>query len=141
MPAPRRTGLLRSSSTLLYLILPTTYDARLLLHSRSCCPGTPGKCLAWYNCSAKATTLMYEAALHLLWGYRVPVLVRRCVGCTKCAIHNLIDMHPQDAIDLLEPMTKHPVDFVCQGAFISLSMILVQQSDAARHLRPRVPAR
>jgi len=77
---------------------------------------------------------MYEAALHLLWGYRVPVLVRRCVGYTKRAIHNLIDMHPQDAIDLLEPMTKDPVDFVRQGAFISLSMILVQQSDAAPSL-------
>ena len=37
----------------------------------------------------------------------------------------------QDAIDLLQPMTKDPVDFVRQGAFISLGMILVQQSEAA----------
>lgn len=31
-------------------------------------------------------------------------------------------------------MTKDPVDFVRQGAFISLAMILVQQSDAASSL-------
>ncbi|KAG8710207.1 proteasome regulatory particle base subunit [Ceratobasidium sp. 423] len=37
----------------------------------------------------------------------------------------------QDAIDLLQPMTKDPVDFVRQGAFISLGMILVQQSEAS----------
>ncbi|CAE6469908.1 unnamed protein product [Rhizoctonia solani] len=37
----------------------------------------------------------------------------------------------QDAIDLLQPMTKDPVDFVRQGAFVSLGMILVQQSEAS----------
>lgn len=31
-------------------------------------------------------------------------------------------------------MTKDPVDFVRQGAFVSLAMILVQQSDAASSL-------
>lgn len=35
-----------------------------------------------------------------------------------------------EAIDLLEPMTKDSVDFVRQGAFISMAMILVQQNDA-----------
>ncbi|KAK4689650.1 26S proteasome regulatory subunit N2, partial [Tremellales sp. Uapishka_1] len=34
------------------------------------------------------------------------------------------------AIELLEPMTKDPVDFVRQGAYISLAMILIQQSEA-----------
>jgi 26S proteasome regulatory subunit N2 len=43
---------------------------------------------------------------------------------------------PQDAIDLLEPMTKDPVDFVRQGAFISLAMILAQQSDVSPSLSP-----
>jgi len=37
----------------------------------------------------------------------------------------------QDAIDILEPMTKDSVDFVRQGAFIALGMVLVQQSDSA----------
>ncbi|TYJ57313.1 hypothetical protein B9479_002046 [Cryptococcus floricola] len=37
----------------------------------------------------------------------------------------------ESAIDLLEPMTKDPVDFVRQGAYISLAMILIQQSEAA----------
>ncbi|KAG8936517.1 proteasome regulatory particle base subunit [Tulasnella sp. 418] len=37
----------------------------------------------------------------------------------------------QDAIDLLEPMTKDPVDFVRQGAFVSLAMILIQQTEAS----------
>ena len=35
-----------------------------------------------------------------------------------------------EAIDLLEPMMKDSVDFVRQGALISLAMILVQQNDA-----------
>lgn len=42
-----------------------------------------------------------------------------------------------DAIDLLEPMTKDSVDFVRQGALIALSMILVQQNEA---LNPKVTA-
>jgi len=36
----------------------------------------------------------------------------------------------QAAVDLLEPMTHDPVDFVRQGAFIALSMILIQHTDA-----------
>ncbi|KAI0320354.1 26S proteasome regulatory complex non-ATPase subcomplex Rpn2/Psmd1 subunit [Amylostereum chailletii] len=36
----------------------------------------------------------------------------------------------QDAVDILEPMTKDSVDFVRQGAFIALGMVLVQQSEA-----------
>lgn len=34
------------------------------------------------------------------------------------------------AIELLEPMTKDPVDFVRQGAYIALAMILIQQTEA-----------
>lgn len=37
----------------------------------------------------------------------------------------------QDAVDILEPMTKDSVDFVRQGAFIALGMILVEQSEAS----------
>ena len=37
----------------------------------------------------------------------------------------------QDAVEILEPMTKDSVDFVRQGAFISLGMILVEQSEAS----------
>ena len=37
----------------------------------------------------------------------------------------------QDAIEILEPMTKDSVDFVRQGAFIALGMILVEQSEAS----------
>ncbi|KAI8327260.1 armadillo-type protein [Blakeslea trispora] len=35
-----------------------------------------------------------------------------------------------DALELLEPMTKDPVDFVRQGAFMSQAMILIQQTEA-----------
>ncbi|KAK0385125.1 hypothetical protein NLU13_7603 [Sarocladium strictum] len=35
-----------------------------------------------------------------------------------------------EAIDLLEPMTKDPTDFVRQGALIALAMIMVQQNEA-----------
>lgn len=34
-----------------------------------------------------------------------------------------------DALELLEPMTRDPVDFVRQGAFISQAMILIQQTE------------
>ena len=37
----------------------------------------------------------------------------------------------QDAIEILEPMTKDSVDFVRQGAFVALGMILVEQSEAS----------
>ncbi|OCF35997.1 26S proteasome regulatory subunit N2 [Kwoniella heveanensis BCC8398] len=37
----------------------------------------------------------------------------------------------ESAVELLEPMTKDPVDFVRQGAFLSLAMILIQQSEAS----------
>ncbi|KAG7450628.1 uncharacterized protein BT62DRAFT_991500 [Guyanagaster necrorhizus] len=37
----------------------------------------------------------------------------------------------QDAVEILEPMTRDSVDFVRQGAFIALGMILVEQSDAS----------
>lgn len=37
----------------------------------------------------------------------------------------------QDAVEILEPMTKDPVDFVRQGALIALGMVLIQQSEAS----------
>ncbi|THH10931.1 hypothetical protein EW145_g999 [Phellinidium pouzarii] len=37
----------------------------------------------------------------------------------------------QDAVHILQPMTKDPVDFVRQGAFVALGMVLVQQSEAS----------
>lgn len=35
----------------------------------------------------------------------------------------------KDAVDVLEPMTKDPVDFVRQGALIAIAMILIQQNE------------
>ncbi|KAJ3041540.1 proteasome regulatory particle base subunit [Rhizophlyctis rosea] len=35
-----------------------------------------------------------------------------------------------EALDLLEPMTKDPIDYVRQGALIALGMILVEQNEA-----------
>ncbi|TFK30365.1 hypothetical protein FA15DRAFT_579686 [Coprinopsis marcescibilis] len=37
----------------------------------------------------------------------------------------------QDAIEILEPMTKDSTDFVRQGAYIALGMVLVEQSEAS----------
>ncbi|EJD55629.1 26S proteasome regulatory complex, non-ATPase subcomplex, Rpn2/Psmd1 subunit [Auricularia subglabra TFB-10046 SS5] len=37
----------------------------------------------------------------------------------------------QDAVEILEPMVKDPVDFVRQGALVALGMVLVQQSEAS----------
>ena len=42
-----------------------------------------------------------------------------------------------EAIDLLEPMMKDSVDFVRQGALISLAMIMVQQNES---MNPKVPS-
>ncbi|GAA5860169.1 hypothetical protein JCM8547_009213 [Rhodosporidiobolus lusitaniae] len=44
----------------------------------------------------------------------------------------------EDAIDLLEPLTKDAVDFVRQGACMSLAMILIQQSDSSHPATSRV---
>jgi len=41
----------------------------------------------------------------------------------------------KEAIDLLEPLTSDPVDFVRQGALIALAMVLIQASEAQE---PRV---
>ena len=54
---------------------------------------------------------MYDAALHLLWGYRAPVLVCRCVDHTKCAIRNFI----------ARMLLKDPVDFMRQGAMATMT--------------------
>lgn len=43
-----------------------------------------------------------------------------------------------EAIDLLEPMMKDSVDFVRQGALISLAMILVQQNEAMNSKVPPI---
>ncbi|GBE77828.1 26S proteasome regulatory subunit rpn2 [Sparassis crispa] len=37
----------------------------------------------------------------------------------------------QDAVEILEPMTRDSVDFVRQGAFVALGMVLVEQSEAS----------
>jgi 26S proteasome regulatory subunit N2 len=40
----------------------------------------------------------------------------------------------QNAVEILEPMITDSVNFVCQGAFLSLGTVLVQQSEAASFL-------
>lgn len=39
------------------------------------------------------------------------------------------------AVELLLPLMKDPVDFVCQGAMIALSMVLIQQTDPTPHVK------
>lgn len=74
---------------------------------------------------------MFVAALRLPWALHALELVFRFAmssfSVKSCGI--LIDL--QDAIEILEPMTKDSVDFVRQGAFIALGMILVEQSEAS----------
>jgi 26S proteasome regulatory subunit N2 len=36
----------------------------------------------------------------------------------------------KDALDLLFPMLEDPIDFVRQGAFMSLALVLMQTSEA-----------
>lgn len=38
-------------------------------------------------------------------------------------------MHWQEAINLLEPMTNDPVNYVRQGALIASALIMIQQSE------------
>lgn len=46
-------------------------------------------------------------------------------------LSNIIVMrfHPQEAINLLEPMTNDPVNYVRQGALIASALIMIQQSE------------
>jgi len=57
-------------------------------------------------------------------GLKVPTLISRSSDqhFPRCSV--------QAAVDLLEPMTNDPVDFVRQGALIALAMVLVQTSKA-----------
>lgn len=48
-----------------------------------------------------------------------------------CSLQVYIQQNLQEAVDILEPLTKDGVDFVRQGAFIALGMVLVQQSEAS----------
>lgn len=52
----------------------------------------------------------------------------------RCSVADAF-FRAQDAVALLEPLTKDPVDFVRQGACISLAMILIQQNET---LNPKV---
>ena len=56
-------------------------------------------------------------------GYRYNIIISIIPSYTQLLL--------QDAVEILEPMTKDSVDFVRQGAFISLGMILVEQSEAS----------
>lgn len=38
-------------------------------------------------------------------------------------------LSPQEAINLLEPMTNDPVNYVRQGALIASALIMIQQSE------------
>ena len=38
-------------------------------------------------------------------------------------------LSPQEAINLLEPMTNDPVNYVRQGALIASALIMVQQTE------------
>lgn len=50
-------------------------------------------------------------------------------ACSERDIPVVLTIYFQDAVEILEPMTKDSVDFVRQGAFIALGMVLVQQSE------------
>lgn len=41
----------------------------------------------------------------------------------------LVPPHGQEAINLLEPMTNDPVNYVRQGALIASALIMIQQSE------------
>ncbi|KAF8884935.1 hypothetical protein CPB84DRAFT_1866771, partial [Gymnopilus junonius] len=56
----------------------------------------------------------------------------QCSATLFCSlVFQMIGCNEQGAIEILEPMMKDSVEFVCQGAFIALGMILVEQSEAS----------
>lgn len=42
---------------------------------------------------------------------------------------SIMSSFPQEAINLLEPMTNDPVNYVRQGALIASALIMIQQSE------------
>ncbi|KAL3597574.1 hypothetical protein D5086_009211 [Populus alba] len=56
---------------------------------------------------------------HVRYGAALAVGISRAGTCLS------------DAISLLEPLTSDAVDFVCQGAFIALEMVMVQMNGAS----------
>lgn len=74
---------------------------------------------------------MFDVELLLLWVLHVRVQDYRYVCIEFFLIFSDSIPFLQDAVEILEPMTRDPVDFVKQGAFVALGMILVQQSEAA----------
>lgn len=73
---------------------------------------------------------MYDVVQLSLWALRVRVLDCRYLVWTLVA-SNLLILFRQDAVEILEPMTKDSVDFVRQGAFIALGMVMVEQSEGS----------
>lgn len=43
--------------------------------------------------------------------------------------HIVMTLREQEAINLLEPMTNDPVNYVRQGALIASALIMIQQSE------------
>jgi 26S proteasome regulatory subunit N2 len=79
----------------------------------------------------KATTPTYGVVPHLHLVLHALVVACRLVFQFVTPIHFNFFTFAQDAVDILEPMTKDSIDFVRQGAFIALGMILVEQSEAS----------
>lgn len=46
-----------------------------------------------------------------------------------CQLLRFAFLHPQEAINLLEPMTNDPVNYVRQGALIASALIMIQQTE------------
>lgn len=84
------------------------------------------------NCFLRVTTHTSGVVLLLPWVLLAQELVFRYVIYLFFMNRRLCpDRLIQDAVEILEPMTKDSVDFVRQGAFIALGMILVEQSEAS----------
>lgn len=52
-----------------------------------------------------------------------------CQLCKFTLTTTLMFLFPQEAINLLEPMTNDPVNYVRQGALIASALIMIQQSE------------
>ncbi len=107
-----------------------TLGVLLSLRYRSYCSKTPTQVPRMVQLLSESYNPHVRCGATLCVGYRVR---GNRVSGTSCivTITHMLTSCEQDAVDILEPMTKDPVDFVRQGALIALGMVLVQQSEAS----------
>ena len=121
MHVPKRS-LVTWLITLLLIICPSSYKARPdnLIGLNSFCSGIVSPQRS--NARPNFPTSNVVGGAKFVWhpGY---------YNSFNTTDFSFLPFPPQEAINLLEPMTNDPVNYVRQGALISSALIMIQQSE------------